>query len=252
MAKTEHPYKHFFDSDKLWSTLIIGTFPPDIELRKDKKCIAEYYYGNKGSLWKIIGAIYKDYRFEAADLEANRKQMIEWQEDYSVGIADTLNFVDRTNQQSTKDSDLIFDYFDLNHELKKYILTNIDSIEKILFTSTGNCNSALSTFKYLFGNDIIRVKDKLVIDLPSPSGSSNVSLLNVNNENTLGLHEDFYNYIYHERNEELRELIKRYEIKKIKKKQSSHEVKIPSIKKGLVKDYKIWKYEQALPKPKIQ
>ena len=178
MSKEKHPYieKHF-DASKPWKYLIIGTFPPNKSVRDGKKSLTDYFYGNKGSLWKVIGKIYTEFDFE----NGTRGQLIEnmktWQTKYDVGITDTLISVSRKDINSADDNDLILAHDDYFHDLKKYITENNDKIETILFTSSKGCNSAFETFKIIMGADIKTVKATLITNLPSPSGSSNTAWL---------------------------------------------------------------------------
>lgn len=249
MPREEHPYlvtKNHFDSSKNWEYLIIGTFPPNKEVRNSKKSLVDYFYGNKGSIWRILGNIYSEFDFEKGTRLALLKKMKDWQEKYKVGITDTLLYVTRTDINSSKDSDFILCHEDYNHELKNYILNNNETLKKIYFTSNKDCNSAYGTFKYIMGGDINKIKDKIVF-LPSPSGSSNTSFFNSLNEKTLGLNEEFYNYIETERKEQLEFFKKRWEQKK-KKKETKSKEKLDSCEKGLVTDFKIWFYKNVLPK----
>jgi hypothetical protein len=62
MPKEKHPYiENHFDVSKPWKYLFIGTFPPNKAVREGKKSLTDYFYGNKGFLWKIIGKIYTDF-----------------------------------------------------------------------------------------------------------------------------------------------------------------------------------------------
>ena len=68
--------------------------------------------------------------------------MKDWQEKYGIGITDTLVSVNRKDIKSSDDSDLILEFEDYNHDLRKYILEYADRISTILFTSSKGCNSA--------------------------------------------------------------------------------------------------------------
>jgi len=83
--------------------------------------LTDYFYGNKGSLWKILGNIYPEYNFKTGSRNLLRQQMIYWQNKYSVGITDTLKTVSRKNIKSADDADLILNPEDYNHDLKNYI-----------------------------------------------------------------------------------------------------------------------------------
>ena len=68
MLKEGHPYiEKYFDTTRPWKYLIIGTFPPNKEVREGKKSLTDYFYGNKGSLWKILGKIYTEFDFEKSN-----------------------------------------------------------------------------------------------------------------------------------------------------------------------------------------
>lgn len=248
MPKEKHPYieKHF-DTSRPWKYLIIGTFPPNKEIRKGKKSLTDYFYGNKGSLWKILGKIYSEFDFE----NGTRKELVDtmkaWQSKYDVGITDTLISVSRKDLKSADDADLILEHEDYFHNLKEYILVNNEKIVSILFTSSAGCNSAFETFKIIMGADIKKIKAKLIISLPSPSGNSNTSWFNVNNEATLGLHPDFYTFIKSEKEEHLSFFEHRWKLKKKKKAEKSKN-ELPKSPKGLVNDFKVWSYKKVLPK----
>lgn len=251
MTKEKHPYlKEHFDLSKSWKYLIIGTFPPNKDVREEKKPLTDYFYGNKGSLWKILGEIYTEFNFEKGTPLELIKIMKEWQDTYEVGITDTLVSVSRKDIKSADDSDLILDHEDYFHDLKTYIFEKNEEIQAIFFTSSKGCNSAFETFKIIMGADMNQVRAKLITNLPSPSGSSNTALLNVNNEATLGLHPDFYDFIYTEKKEHLNFFKNRWELKKLKKASKSKE-DLPKTPKGLVSEFKVWSYKKVLPKQKV-
>jgi hypothetical protein len=248
MSKEKHPYieKHF-DTSRSWKYLIIGTFPPNKEIRDGKKSLTDYFYGNKGSLWKILGKIYSEFDFE----NGTRTQLIErmkaWQLKYDVGITDTLISVSRKDIKSADDADLVLEHEDYFHNLKGYILAHNDEIESILFTSSVGCNSAYEAFKIIMGADIKKIKAKLITNLPSPSGNSNIAWFNVNNEASLGLHPDFFCFIEQEKKEHIAFFRDRWELEKKKKAEKSKE-KLPTTPTGVVNDFKVWSYKKVLPK----
>ncbi len=247
MHKEKHPYiEKYFDTSRPWKYLIIGTFPPNREIREGKKSLTDYFYGNKGSLWKILGKIYSEFDFE----NGTRKELIDkmkaWQLKYDVGITDTIISVSRKDIRSADDADLVLDNEDYFHNLKEYILENNAKIDSILFTSGTGCNSAYETFKMIMGVDIKKIKANLITNLPSPSGSSNTSWFNVNNETTLGLHPDFFSFVKQEKREHLPFFKERWELKK-KKKASKSKEDLPKTPKGLVNDFKVWSYRKVLP-----
>jgi G:T/U-mismatch repair DNA glycosylase len=251
MTKEKHPYlNQHFDLTKSWEYLIIGTFPPNKDVREGKKSLTDYFYGNKGSLWKILGEIYTEFNFEIGTRAELIKRMKAWQEKYEVGLTDTLVSVLRKDINSADDSDLILDHEDYFHDLKTYILEKNEEIKSILFTSSKGCNSAYETFKIIMGADINMVKANMITNLPSPSGSSNTAWFNVNNEASLGLNADFYDFIKSEKKEHLDFFINRWELKKIKKARKSKEY-LPKSPTGLVSEFKVWSYIKVLPKQKI-
>ncbi|MBK7763298.1 MAG: hypothetical protein IPI46_07975 [Bacteroidetes bacterium] len=220
----KHPFLDNYPLKNGLKYLIIGTCPPSLELRKEKFKI-DYYYGNAGSLWNIISGIYK-INLKNKSKEEKLVVILNWQKEYSIGIVDTLKKYARLKPKSSADADLIIEYDGYNHNLKTYILDNNDKIEKILFTSNGNCNSAFSTFKIIMGDSFNKIDpDKLIIDLPSPSGSSNTSYFNYNDENTLGIEPNLYNYILNEKEDRIDELQKRWSIKAKKMKFKGNEKK---------------------------
>jgi hypothetical protein len=251
MPKEKHPYLlNHFDSSKAWKYLIIGTFPPNKETREGKKSLTDYFYGNKGSLWKILGKIYTEFDFETGTRLDLIKKMKDWQGKYDIGITDTLVSVSRKDIKSSDDSDFLLEFEDYNHDLKQYILENNDNIKTILFTISKVCNSAYETFKIIMGSDFNKIKAKLITNVPSPSGSSNTAWFNVNNDSTLGLHPDFFNFLKINKKEYLSQFQVRWEKKKIKKATKSKD-KLPATPKGLLVDFKVWSYKKVLP-PKVQ
>jgi hypothetical protein len=102
-------------------------------------------------------------------------------------------------------------------------------------------------FKIIMGAEIEQIKEKLISNLPSPSGSSNTAWFNVNNESTFGLNPIFFNFILKEKEEQLDFFKHRWELKKIKKARKSKE-KLPQTPKGLVNEFKLWSYRKVLPK----
>jgi hypothetical protein len=243
-----HPHLHLFDTARKWKYLIIGTFPPNSAVRD--KIYIDYFYGNKGFLWKIIHDIYNDrgYDFFSGTRQQNLAEIRRWQNDYCVGLSDTILECSRKHPLSSDDSDLV--NIKYNHALKHYVLGNLSHIDKIIFTSTFGKNSAFENFRIIMGDDLKKTEDKLVTGLPSPSGSSNITFFNTNREETLGLTPDFFEYVSSKRPELLKEFKSRWELKKKKRNAAEHErrnIKMPATPKGLVKEFKLWKYASALP-----
>lgn len=245
-----HPHLHLFDPARNWKYLIIGTFPPNSAVRD--KFYIDYFYGNKGFLWKIIHDIYYDrgYDFFRGTMQQNLYEIKRWQNDYCVGLSDTILSCRRKHDLSSSDADLISIQY--NHGLKHYVLGNLSQIEKLIFTSSYGKNSAFENFRIIMGVDISRVSHKLVTGLPSPSGSANITFFNTNKEETLGLTEDFFLYVKHHRPELISEFEDRWKQKKEKRTGggTAGKIIIPSAPGGLVKEFKLWKYRQALPQNK--
>ena len=251
-AKMEpHPHLHLFDTARKWKYLIIGTFPPNSAVRD--KIYIDYFYGNKGFLWKIIHDLYNPlgYDFFSGTMQQNIAEIKRWQNDYGVGLSDTILSCTRKHPMSSYDSDLI--NIQYNHALKHYVLGNLSHIAKIIFTSSSGKNSAFENFRIIMGDEINKTQGKLITGLPSPSGSANITFFNTNNEETLGLTTDFYEYVANHRPELLKEFKDRWNLKKEKRsapEEKRKSYKIPSTPKGLVKEFKLWKYASALPKEK--
>src|SRR5687768_11418435 len=131
----------------------------------------DYFYGNKGFLWKIIHDLYKEngYDFFSGSAEHNLQQIKMWQADYCVGLTDTIASCSRRHPLSSDDVELF--EIEFNFSLRQYLLQHLQEIEKVIFTSSFGRNSAYENFKVIMGDDLSIIKDKLVVGLPSPSGS---------------------------------------------------------------------------------
>ena len=248
-----HPHLHLFDHARKWKYLIIGTFPPNSAVRD--KIFIDYFYGNKGFLWRIIHDIYNDrgYDFFSGSMQQNIAEIKRWQDDYGVGLSDTILSCTRRHPLSSDDSDLLNITYNIG--LKHYVLGNLSHLDKIIFTSSSGRNSAFENFKIIMGNDIGKTTNKLITGLPSPSGSANITFFNTNKEETLGLTADFYEYVSVHRPEYLNEFKNRWRLKKQKQAASPDRrksFKIPATPKGLVKEFKLWMYASALPKEKCK
>lgn len=248
--KEVHPFLDRYPLNKSYRHLLIGTFPPAKELPTDADCkakkvsnrsyIIDYFYGNSASIWNILRKVYPSYKFN--DIEAIQ----EWQDQYSIGITDTVKYCTRKDPCSFRDSDLIVEWEDFNHSIKEYVLTKYKTIETLIFTSGTNRNSALFNFTKIMGKEYQQVKDKVKI-LPSPSGGSNASYFNSDNC-TLGLNAELYQYLINRNNQDEIDHVKR----KWKAKQSAPKGETVSerIPKGLLAEFKVYKYEQAFPRTK--
>lgn len=246
MTTEKHPHLHLFNFSTKWKYLIIGTFPPNTALRE--KMYIDYFYGNKGFLWKIIHDIYCDrgYNFFIGSMQENLSEIQRWQKDYCVGLSDTIEQCSRRHPLSSDDSDLIDIKY--NYNLRDYVLSNIDHLEKIIFTSSYGKNSAFENFRIIMGKEISVVSGKLVTGLPSPSGASNITFFNTNEEKSLGLTEDFFHYVQNQHPHLLEFFEYRWQLKKRRREsQDKQDVIVPSTPKGLVKEFKLWRYRQVLP-----
>lgn len=244
-----HPHLHLFDAGRKWRYLIIGTFPPNSAVRD--KIYIDYFYGNKGFLWKIIHDIYNDrgYDFFSGSMQQNITEIKRWQDDYCVGLSDTILSCTRKHALSSDDSDLT--NISYNFALKHYVLGNLSHIDKIIFTSSFGKNSAFENFRIIMGNDLVKTEGRLITGLPSPSGSANITFFNTNKEQTLGLTKDFFEYVSQFRPELIKEFKDRWELKK-RRRIEGKDIKIPATPKGLVKEYKLWMYKSALPKERCR
>ena len=198
MPTERHPYLQYFDPTIKHRFLIIGTFPPNKEVRQGRTSFANYFYGNMGSLWYILDQtnLFPKNAFKTFDT------IRDWEKEYSVGITDVLKSCDRKEGRkgSSDDTDLVISAKDLNTSLRDYILQYIKEIELIYFTSSGNgpaTNSAFYWFSQLMGNSFItKYKSKLVTNLPSPSGRYLTSTaIFSNNENNYGLNRFFLQFL---------------------------------------------------------
>jgi len=229
MQKEKHPFLEKHPLKKSYKLLIIGTIPPAIGNRKFK---VEYYYGNVSSFWNLLKEVYPDSSFSKIE------DIQKWQEQYNIGITDTITECYR-KENTSRDSDLVVEWKDLNHKLKDYVLQNQNIIEKLIFTSGENCNNALSNFKIIMAEDYSIIADKVIKDLPSPSGGSNTSNFN-NSDETLGLKLDFYNYVVNKSAKDIEYITRQWKVKKKKEKG----IKVQRIPKGLLKKFKIYKYRE--------
>jgi G:T/U-mismatch repair DNA glycosylase len=247
-----HPHLSSFDRSVKWKYLIIGTFPPNRSVRDEKKMFVDYFYGNKGFLWRILHDIYQPhgYDFLTEHREEKLRQIKAWQHDFKVGLTDTVKKCRRRSPESPDDADLhIIEY---NTELKDYLLNDGAQVRKLLFTSTSGKNSAFANFKKIMGDDISRIADKLVTGLPSPSGSANINYFNGGDEDSLGMQKEFFDYVRAHHPLAIPELTVRWLQKKNRRSQSRElrgSVVVKAAPAGLVKAYKIWKYSQVLPPP---
>jgi hypothetical protein len=135
-----------------------------------------------------------------------------------------------------------------NHDLKKYVLKNLSHIKRLIFTSTSGANSAFKNFKVIMGDDMDKTSYLQVTCLPSPSGAGNITFFNTNKEETLGLTDDFYAYVARFRPDLMPDFRERWELKKRKKANPAKIIVIPPSPAGVVTEFKLWKYREALPK----
>lgn len=198
MPKEEHPYLHHFDNSSLRKYIIIGTFPPNKEEREGQSIFADYFYGNKGSLWSILKETHLFEKDSFKDIDSIKA----WELKYSVGVTDVLQSCIRKEgkKKSSDDSDMIITKQDLNTSLKEYLIKNILHIDIIYFTSSGtqpNSNSAFYWFSILMGSNFLdKYKLKYLTKLPSPSGRYLTSKAIFSNiKGTHGLSERFLQFL---------------------------------------------------------
>ena len=246
--RESHPHLHRFDPAKNWQYLIIGTFPPNTALRE--KLYIDYFYGNKGSLWKIIHDIYhhRGYDFFSGTPQQNLAGIKRWQNDYCVGLSDTIVSCSRKHPMSSNDADLRNIAY--NHDLKKYELRRLPHIRTLIFTSTSGANSAFKNVSVIMGADLENTRHLLVTGLPSPSGAGNITFFNTGKEETLGLTDDFFHFVSTQRPDVLPAFQQRWELKKVKRNAGGPKsgIVIPPTPAGVVTEFKLWKYREALPK----
>lgn len=250
MEKEKHTYLEKYPLTKAYKYLVIGTMPPARELpqgvickekkKKERVFSIDYFYGNAASFWKIMKELYPSNKFD------NISNIQKWQDEYSIGITDTVKQCKRKDPCSYKDSDLIIEWADFNHTLKDYVLNHKDKIEKLIFTSGENSNNALANFKNIMGDAYNLIAEKVVADLPSPSGGSNTSNFN-SNPSTLGLRKDLYEYLVEMNIQEDIDYVKKQWVKKQASKKGE---KINRIPKNMLTKYKVWKYKNIFPKSK--
>lgn len=198
MYKEPHPYLIHFDALRICHFLIIGTFPPNKEVREVKNSFANYFYGNKGSLWSILNETNLFPMNSFNDFNSIR----EWEKKYSVGVTDVLKSCSRKEGKvkSSDDTDLLINQGDLNTSLKEYLSQNIKDIKLIFFTSgstVSRSNSAFYWFSQLMGSAFVtKHNSKLITNLPSPSGRYLTSKAIFSNNQLLhGLNENFLEYL---------------------------------------------------------
>jgi hypothetical protein len=96
------------------------------------------------------------------------------------------------------------------------------------------------------GEDFDKIAKKIVDNLPSPSGGSNTSFFN-KNPKTLGLKENFYQFVINNTNTETISFVTEgYNAKS----NSERVQKVKRIPDGTLKAFKIYMYKQILPKSK--
>lgn len=249
----EHPHLRLFDESKPWRYLIIGTFPPNTSLRSADKQYVDYFYGNKGFLWKIIHDLYQSegYRFFGGTKEQNLAEIKRWQHDFCVGLTDTIIRTSRKSPMSSDDAD--FTNIEYNHPLRRYVLDHAGDLKKLIFTSSSGKNSAFENFRKIMGADLSLVNHLLATGLPSPSGSANITFFNSRREDTFGLTQDFFQFVATQHPELIAEFRERWEIKKkLRMGTDAHEIRVPATPKGIVAKYKLWRYRSVLPVEKCR
>lgn len=176
---TIHSFIDLYLITKESTKLILGTIHPhQIELFQ-----IDFFYGNVGSLWRILTEAFPQLKFE------NREQIIQILKKYNIAITDIISQCDRENINITRDSELF--NIVLNRDL---ILNGLKSskIDTIYFTSGFGKNNAaklfLQTFKikidfnFLTREFIIPAqyfgREIKCIVLYSPSGEANRGISN--------------------------------------------------------------------------
>ncbi|MCT7581266.1 hypothetical protein [Aliarcobacter butzleri] len=172
---TKHKYISKYPIKQSDESLILGTIHPhDIGIFK-----LEFFYGNKNSLWNILG--------QAKSLKLdNLENILIFLRNHKIAISDMILQCDRENPKITSDKDLY--NIVLNENLKDEILNS--QIKTIYFTSGFSKNNCAKLFFDLFKLKIPKNwKDNYEINIDffgknikcvillSPSGASNIGIV---------------------------------------------------------------------------
>jgi len=228
-GKDQHRYIPIYPLETGLEYLIVGTIHPN------SKPEIDYYYGNVGSFWDILRSIYPSYHFDSTN------QIRNWQRDFNVGITDTIIQCKRKNE-TANDSDIILDEEDYNWALKEYVLSNRNTLKRLLFTSGDGANAAYKNFKKIMGSDFLLIESLCTV-LPSPSGNSTLALFKGKEEH-YGLVLAFYEFLnvhYPDALEYAKETF-------IKKQSTNQKMKrLPQNATSYSKEYKVFEYKKHFP-----
>ena len=129
MIKTEHKYVKSHQCKKTDKALILGTIHPH---RTDNFKI-DFFYGNRNSIWNILGLAFPQLDFNSRDSIMNTLTSSK------IWISDMILSCERSNEKITEDKSL--ENLVLNtRQIEKGIRES--EIDKIFFTSGLNKNNA--------------------------------------------------------------------------------------------------------------
>lgn len=171
---TTHAYIDKYPIKPTDKYLILGTIHPH-----NVECFEiDFFYGNKNSLWNIIG--------KACNVSLKeRDEIVTFLENKHIAVSDMIRSCERKNSCITQDKDLseIKIHTGMIAEIKN------SNINTILFTSGFGQNNAAKLFSENYYHNlekdfakkrtcVIKVfgKDITCILLPSPSGQANIGL----------------------------------------------------------------------------
>jgi G:T/U-mismatch repair DNA glycosylase len=176
MITSSHKYIGSTISKKSHTSLILGTIHP--HNTSDFKI--DYFYGNKNSLWTILGKSFPNYDF------SSKNKIVSILERNNIWISDIIQKCDREDESETQDK-----------KLKNLILNDIQIskgikesyIKTIFFTSGFSKNSAAKLFcdkfnitpqidnnrKFVIPPEIFGKEIECIV-LYSPSGQANIGI----------------------------------------------------------------------------
>lgn len=176
MITTTHQYISKYPIQPSSNSLILGTIHP----HNTANFKINFFYGNKNSLWTILG--------DAKNIKLDDIHKItDFLSQNKISVSDMILQCDRKNSNVTADKDL--EKLVLNTDLKNKILNS--EIDTIYFTSAFNKNNAAELFFEEFGlksqipnnwkttyeiNINFFGKKIRCIILLSPSGASNIGI----------------------------------------------------------------------------
>lgn len=176
MIKSTHKYidkNQVKDSD---TALILGTIHP----HKTDDFIIDFFYGNKSSLWNILGQAFPALEFNSIEkIQTTLSNSNIW-------ISDMIRSCEREDEKVTQDK--LLKNIELNVDQVRSGIEN-SKIDTIFFTSGFGKNNAAKLFIDAFGIKITNKKERVFeieenifnrrikgVILFSPSGQANVGI----------------------------------------------------------------------------